>query len=282
MARFSDRMGFTKPPTSIQVDSINADLGNSIWNLIYSVCESTVSWVRAALIIAGEFSKIPLDTVPIVYPSDARQWLHDLFFTLAWHQKYNLLEFIQENVSNITSGIWTVGQFADRANAILEREMAGYRFIRHKLVPISGKAEVAAIEDAISGATHAGLPGVQTHLLASLEMLSRKPQPDYRNSVKEAISAVESAVKLIAGAETGGLDSAIKELTKRTPIHAALQTAFLKLYGYTSDESGIRHAILDEPNVGFDEAKFMLVACSAFVNFLISKASATSLLKKDQ
>lgn len=44
-------------------------------------------------------------------------------------------------------------------------------------------------------------------------------------------------------------------------------------------EDGIRHAILEEPNVGFHEAKFMLVACSAFVNFLISKAEAASLLR---
>ncbi len=41
----------------------------------------------------------------------------------------------------------------------------------------------------------------------------------------------------------------------------------LKLYGYSSDEDGIRHAILEEKEIGFDEAKFMLVACSGFVNY---------------
>jgi hypothetical protein len=53
----------------------------------------------------------------------------------------------------------------------------------------------------------------------------------------------------------------------------------VKLYGYTSDDSGIRHAILDQPTVGFDEAKFMIVSCSAFVNYLIAKAGAVGLLK---
>ena len=49
-----------------------------------------------------------------------------------------------------------------------------------------------------------------------------------------------------------------------------------KLYGYTSDEDGVRHGIFDAPEIGFNEAKFMLVACSALINFLISKSSTTT------
>ena len=38
-------------------------------------------------------------------------------------------------------------------------------------------------------------------------------------------------------------------------------------------EPGIRHAEgLTDPNVGREEAQFMLVACSAFVNYLTEKA----------
>jgi hypothetical protein len=51
-----------------------------------------------------------------------------------------------------------------------------------------------------------------------------------------------------------------------------LKRGFDSLYGYTSSADGIRHAFSDEKiNVGFDEAKFMFVACSAFVNYLKSK-----------
>jgi len=48
-------------------------------------------------------------------------------------------------------------------------------------------------------------------------------------------------------------------------------TAFDKLYGYTSDADGIRHALLEEVTLDFDDAKFMLVACSAFVNYIRAK-----------
>ena len=49
-----------------------------------------------------------------------------------------------------------------------------------------------------------------------------------------------------------------------------MKAAFEKLYGYTSDASGVRHAgKLGGPDSTFEEAKFMLVSCSAFVNYLI-------------
>jgi hypothetical protein len=50
-----------------------------------------------------------------------------------------------------------------------------------------------------------------------------------------------------------------------------LSKAFESLYGYTSDANGIRHALMDASTLGFADAKFMLVCCSAFVNFLVAK-----------
>ena len=54
-----------------------------------------------------------------------------------------------------------------------------------------------------------------------------------------------------------------------------LKEAFQRLYQYTSSAEGIRHAIglMEEPNLNYEDAKFMLVSCSAFINYLMSKAS---------
>ena len=54
-------------------------------------------------------------------------------------------------------------------------------------------------------------------------------------------------------------------------IHQAMEKAFLSLYGYTSDEDGIRHGGIDFRNAPSEDAKYMLIACSAFVNYLIEK-----------
>lgn len=56
-------------------------------------------------------------------------------------------------------------------------------------------------------------------------------------------------------------------------IHAAMEKAFTALYGYTSDENGIRHGSMDFSNALAEDAKYMLVSCSAFVNYLIEKWS---------
>ncbi|VAX31463.1 hypothetical protein MNBD_NITROSPINAE05-986, partial [hydrothermal vent metagenome] len=49
---------------------------------------------------------------------------------------------------------------------------------------------------------------------------------------------------------------------------------FSSLYGYTSDEGGIRHALMESENVDFNDAKFMLVVCSAFINFVLGKTQS--------
>ena len=64
------------------------------------------------------------------------------------------------------------------------------------------------------------------------------------------------------------------ETKEKIQINSDMKEAFKKLYNYTSDSNGIRHSLTDQnrqPN--FDDAKFMLVSCSAFVNYLVSKAN---------
>ncbi|OAV67399.1 hypothetical protein Barb6XT_01497 [Bacteroidales bacterium Barb6XT] len=62
---------------------------------------------------------------------------------------------------------------------------------------------------------------------------------------------------------------------KGITIPPVLRKSFEFLYGYTNDSStGIRHALMDDSNVpDADEAIFMLVACSAFINYLTKKKS---------
>ena len=68
------------------------------------------------------------------------------------------------------------------------------------------------------------------------------------------------------------LGKALKMLEEKgVPLHRSLNAGFEKLYGFTSDADGIRHAGLNTSNVDADLAKFMLVSCSAFVNYLRSK-----------
>jgi hypothetical protein len=144
--------------------------------------------------------------------------------------------------------------------------MSAYRLVDGKIVRITAEEEIAEIEEAV----HGGASPVRTHLGRALELLSDRKKPDYRNSIKESISSVESLVQIALG-EKGTLGSLVKKLEIDAGIHPALTKSLSSLYGYTSDEDGIRHAILNSPKVEFEDAKFMLVVCSAFVNFVQSK-----------
>ncbi|MCJ7614296.1 hypothetical protein MUO71_06000, partial [Candidatus Bathyarchaeota archaeon] len=65
---------------------------------------------------------------------------------------------------------------------------------------------------------------------------------------------------------------ALKAVEPKIGLHGALKQSFIKLYAYTSDAEGIRHALMDAPTLSSEDAKFMLVSCSAFVNYLTAKA----------
>jgi hypothetical protein len=54
-------------------------------------------------------------------------------------------------------------------------------------------------------------------------------------------------------------------------LHQAFKDALAKLYGWTSDEDGIRHSIMESDNIERADAQFMLVTCSAFVNYLFER-----------
>ena len=64
--------------------------------------------------------------------------------------------------------------------------------------------------------------------------------------------------------------------------HPALTKALASLYGYTSDEKGIRHPLLasDVSKVHMHEAVFMYGACAAFITYLIARARDGGLLNR--
>ncbi len=149
--------------------------------------------------------------------------------------------------------------------------MSGFRLVGNKITPIIDEVEIQSIEEAIN---NSDLRYVSVHLKSALELMTDRQNPNYRNSIKESINAVEGVAKLITNEIKDELKSALNKLEDKLKIslHGALKSGFLSIYGYTSDGDGIRHALTEEENVSFEDARFMLTACSAFVNYLIAKA----------
>lgn len=156
--------------------------------------------------------------------------------------------------------------FCELLNTLLECEYVGYRIIDGHFTPITDKNEIESIEEACNNK----FEGTRAHIKKAVGFIADREHKDYKNCIKESISAVESICSIIVGNEKATLGQALKRLEDNgLVIHTALKNAFSSLYGYTSDEGGIRHSEgMFESDVTFEEAKFMLVSCSAFVNYL--------------
>lgn len=169
--------------------------------------------------------------------------------------------------------------FRTQVEGALLTSRAAYRLVDGDTIgPFASEAEGAAVSAAIEAANAAGLQGARRHLKQAASFATAG---NWADSVRESIHAVESiAVTLDPAAAT--LGPALKTVADRTGMHPALREALSRLYGYTSDESGIRHALLEgDANVDEADALFMLGACSSFVTFLIAKSRSAGLLSKD-
>ena len=96
---------------------------------------------------------------------------------------------------------------------------------------------------------------------------------NWRESAHESISAVES-VGLSLGVRGSTLAAVLKRLRSNPAwrIHPAFLAALDKLYAYTSDEQGVRHAAVDDrEHVGREEAQFMMGVCAASCSYVMGK-----------
>ncbi|MFK3604009.1 hypothetical protein A7D21_17730 [Pseudomonas sp. AP19] len=275
---FSKRIGITPSTKAIQSESMDMDLRNSLWNAItafywslynppYNSGMGRGDYVKGsnlhqlALAIYMFHYKKPIDTIETYWEyflSDIRK----TFYKLQWYEVYDFVEFIAQHGPETNKK-----NFLAACNQIYERESSAYRFVAEQITPITSPQEINEIEQAILGSDRYN--GVKTHLQTALGLLTDRQNPDYRNSIKESISAVESLAKHLVGNPSATLDGALKVLEKSHKLHPALKKAFSSLYGYTNDSDGIRHALMENSELTQADARFMLICCSAFINFAI-------------
>jgi hypothetical protein len=149
----------------------------------------------------------------------------------------------------------------------LDSESSAYMLIGDDFVERMTEVEAQSVETALGS----GDDAVRTHFGEALKKLSDRHNPDYRNSIKESISAVECACKKLTGDQGADLNRALQKLDAQKPFHPAFKQSLEKLYAWTSDASGIRHGIKDATIITKADAQFMLVSCSAFVNYLFTR-----------
>jgi hypothetical protein len=259
---------------------MDAALRNSLWNALFDCYWSDIGRriesfrfppnkepIVAA--IWGDHLKRRLDDREMGSWRQTYTAIAEHFSKCPWYEFYDLIEF----VLRVDDELERSRDFVTRVNKVLEREMSAYRCVGGEIVEMTSNQEIEEIEGALAESPD----NVKEHLSRALALLSDRKSPDYRNSIKESISPVEAICIAVTNDEKATLGQALGQLEKRgIDLHPALRGAFERLYGYASAAHGIRHALTERTDLDFADAKFMLVSCSAFVNYLRSKSASST------
>ena len=278
MALFSERYGYVKVSDVIIRERITPEIQNAIctcfdkledYYRLEGVSYTDFEYIELEKYVWTKFLNQRLayyhsnDDVLVKYIEDSDN---------AWFQKLDLIEFSIKSISRRDDFYKTnvAERFIKRLNSEFERLNYAYRIVGEEIVEITSEQEIQTIETAINKSPR----NVQIHLNSALEKYAQRPIGDYRNSIKESISAVECYCREIT--EENTLGKALNKLKgKGVVIPNLLISAFEKLYAYTNQgETGIRHALMDDDEnytPTAEEAFFMLVSCSAFINYLSRK-----------
>ncbi|WP_457507334.1 AbiJ-NTD4 domain-containing protein [Vreelandella sulfidaeris] len=280
MRKFSERVGLVSNAEIIQRSSMNNELRNSLWNVIYLYFITNGGDYRSAykdkqyndffVSYYVDFLKQPIDTLSDYSFQEVSKY-RDNFFRCAWFEVYENLEFLYSWCVERTS----YGEdLKYNFNLVLEKESSAYRFVGDILSEIISEEEINEVEKALSKENK--YSSIKEHLSQALILMSDRKSPDYRNSGKESISSIEALVKVVTG-KSGTLGQLIKELEREKMIPPTLKTVYSTLYGYTCEEDGIRHALNEVSKFEYPEARYMLIVCSAFVNYVIEVYEQKSL-----
>ena len=275
---FSQRHGYEPLPEPMRPEEISRDLRRKIWDAVrdlllerrvttyfgYHFTHQGRKFVERVL---GDYTGTPRGEIRTDY-----LWVMEIFkdaiiVTDEFNKIIDLLEIMVNDEDRPDKFVQQIkGSFEQHAAYRLDTSQRRYRFF-----PCASKEQCDAIQQAIETVHDGGMEAATTHLREAGEHIKKH---QYGASIAASIHAVESVARLIDPGKNKTLGSALDSLERAGLLkHKALKEGFEKLYGYTCDEPGIRHARLnkDAPDVSWDEASFMFGACASFAAYLVSK-----------
>lgn len=271
---FSQTHGYEKLPQPLKLGELSDEARTKLWSLLYTYVRNSPArpgsnffgypWDIILQSIHEDILHLPADEFEKSYPEFIWRY-KQMFQTTQFNHVFDVLQAIMRHDHCPPEFILSIA-------ATFEQYSLAY-FVDVNfpatIFPAATAQEGQAVLRATVELSNAGLAGAVRHLRQASDCIN---VGDYPGAVRESIHAVESTARYI-DPSAGTLGPALKSLEKSGALHPALKQAFSKLYAYTSDEQGIRHALIDNPqaNVDQDEAVFMLGACASFSSYLARK-----------
>ncbi len=290
---FSQRHGYAPLPEAMKTGQLSEDfrrelcnsLHRHVWTLVQSspltipkdtLTTTGIDLVRRTL---GEFREITEFSVNTSVTSVLLE-VNCIVTSGSFHHVLSFLEILLRHVLEI-QGKDIHHELANLIERLLKRHDAAYRLVVDRrgacwFHPCESEEHAEAIADALETLNRGEFAGAKRHLRDAAGHIDGGR---HRQAVTESIHAVESVARKIDPEANKTLTPALKSLQKSGLLtHDALRKSFESLYGYTSDEQGLRHALIDsdEAAVGVDESVFMFGACASFAGYLVRKHLASA------
>lgn len=278
---FSQAQGYECVPNQLKLEELPEGTRTRLWNLFhnsmkfmpYSHVEFQVSatlWRDILLDLHCYYFAKPIESEfhkrQIYYEEAVNGAFMPIFLRGKFNKVFDLLTVIMRNEK-------CPQDYINEVSKIFSSTSLAYFVVTDvpvTILPQATEQEGESIINAFSDVDTLGFNGAKSHLRNAGEAINRHRWAD---SIRESVSAVESVARQLDPNASKTLGPALNALKKEHRLHPALERAFKSLYGYTSDESGIRHALLDEESalVDSEEAIFMYGACASFVSYLCNK-----------
>ena len=276
---FSQAQGYEELPGPLQLEELPSEARTHIWNEFYTAILATAHFSEEYQDVGGVWEailhakhvwhdKLPIDEWDVAFHERTHQLRHSIE-TLQFNEVFDLIQFVLRH-PKCPPG------FIDAMKRTFALSRLAYTIDEAEpptIIPAVTDVEGRTVVESMQTLRRAGLDGSAAHLRKAAECINRN---DWAGSIRESIGAVESVARQLDPKASKDLGPALASLEKGQTLHPALKGALTKLYGYTSNEQGVRHALLDQSsaNVGLDEAVFMLGACASFTSYLWRKHAA--------
>lgn len=265
---FSQRYGYVTVTEVVQTKDLNHRTRMDLWNLvIYPYVRPWQEWDEPGLTPLGQTLWTEFLGEAIhrrSHMSELQELIYAEVLNSPFHRVFDLLEHLAEQLFDPEYDPFSQDgeQYIDECNRIFAKHLVQFRFVNISIVPTSSNEEVRSIEQAVN---RDGSPA--WHLRKALGFLSDYSRPDYENSAKESISAVEALLWDITGKKT--LGESLNTLKHDSLVPNDIISAWEKIYKWTNVTGGVRHCAKDKlPSVDQAMAMYLLVTSSAFVNFV--------------
>ena len=275
---FSQAHGYEGLPQPLDLEELSYEARVGIWNILYEHLLQTIGyeelhigppWTHILRHLHINHLVMPLDNLDMEIYKIAEVYKAMILDEMEFNELFDLLQEIMRHYACPES-------FIDRIAIVFQKCRLAYVLDASdpiSIIPAVTHEEGQSILASMCQLRFDGLTGAVAHLRQASQSLN---QGEWSDSIRESIHAVESVARQMDQKSSTSLGPALKSLERHGDLHPALKEAFSKLYGYTSDEEGIRHALLDsgQSKPQLDEAVFMLGACAAFASYLSRKHAA--------